>query len=559
MDIRRRLLSVTIYAAAAFFGCCSCISTDSGLGSDLLPLDQQYDTYVVSIPIEEMEMRMADSLSGYSQNRITIGSIRDEHGLTRRGAAISIVPCYDSLDFGTNPKFESFRMTIKRDTMSIANESDRNMLQLINVYELQESTKDVYDINALEKGNIKHGSRRITKGVPMFNGTDDTLGIDFNAEYGTAFMNKLIALGLDGSKKTIDDYLNKLPGIYMETSDPVGKGGRINMFELQLGFNSSYYYLTDNYAELKFKSTYGTEEKDTSFLFYFCPDSLYKVDSLLYYGTAGNFPQYCLNVSSQETRDLAGPASDMMYIEGAGGIKPVITANEIRSKLLEEIARNGGDAKSTVLNKVSLILPFEFPEDYLDMSKYPQILSPTCRVKSSDSDDYAFANITDYSNSKENQGDVDRSNLIYKPDITYHAQMLLEQDPEDKNFSNYDIWFLIMYREIDNSASSSAYESDQSDYYNNLMYASYYNNMMYGGYGYGSYGYGGYGYNNYSNYYAYALMQQMYGSSSSSSVTYKKALDKDRYYRAALYGPEATDEARRPYMQVTYSIPKVSR
>ena len=193
------------------------------------------------------------------------------------------------------------------------------------------------------------------------------------------------------------------------------------------------------------------------------------------------------------------------------------------------------------------------------MDKYPQILSPTCRVKSDDSDDYAFANITDYSNSKENQGDVDRSNLIYKPDITYHAQMLLEQNPEDKNFSNYDIWFLIMYREIDNSASSSAYESDQSDYYNNLMYASYYNNMMYGGYGYGSYGYGGYGYNNYSNYYAYALMQQMYGSSSSSSVTYKKALDKDRYYRASLYGPEATDAAKRPYMQVTYSIPKVSR
>lgn len=560
MDIRRRLLSVTICAAAAFFGCCSCISTDPTLGSDLLPLDQQYDIYTATFPIDEMEMRMADSLSGYSQTRITIGAIRDEHfGLTRRGAAVSLVPCYDSLDFGDNPVFESFRMTLTRDTMSIASEADRNILQNINVYALEESTRETYDINALEKGAIRHGPKRVTKGIPVFNGTDDTLGIDFSVEYGTEFMDKLIGLGLDGSTKTLDEYLDRLPGVYLETSDPVGNGGRINMFELQLGFNSSYYYLTGNYAELKFRSTYSGEEKDTSFLFYFCPDSLYKVDSLLYYGTAGSLPQYCLNVSSQETRPIAGTVTDKMYVEGGGGLKPVITAREIRSKLMDEIARNGGDAASTVLNKVSLILPFEFPDNYRDMDKYPQILSPTCRVKSSDSDDYTFANITDYSNSRENQGDVDRSNLVYKPDITYHAQMLLRKDPEESTFSNYDIWFLVMYNEIDESASSSAYESDQSSYYNNLMYASYYNNMMYGGYGYSGYGYGGYGYSNYSNYYAYALMQSMYGSSSSSSVSYTKALDKDRFYRASLYGPAALDEGKRPYMQVTYSIPKVSR
>ncbi len=553
----RRLQHLTIYAAALIFGCCSCISTNDELGSDLLPLDQQYDTFTASFPIDDIEMRMADSLSGYSQKRITIGSIRDpEYGLTRRAAAVTLVPCYDSLDFGDNPKFESFRMTLTRDTMSLASESDRNMLQNVNVYALEESPKKAYDINALERGTVRHGSKRITKGIPVFNGTDDTLGIDFSTEYGTDFMNKLAAMGLDGSTKAIDDYLNQLPGIYLETSDPIGNGGRIDMFELQLGFNTSYYYLTGNYAELKFTSTYSGKEIDTSFLFYFCADSLYSIDSLLYYGTAGSLPQYCLNISSQETRHLAGPAADEIYVEGAGGIKPVISAKEIRGKIADEIARNGGDPGSTVLNKVSLVMPFEFPDDYRDMERYPQILSPTCRVKSSDTGDYAFANITDYSNSYENQGDVDRSNLVYRPDITYHAQMLLGMDPEEEDFSNYDIWFLIMYREIDESSSSSAYESDQSSYYNSLMYANYYNNMMYGGYGYSSYGYG---YNSYSNYYAYMLMQSMYGSSSSSSVSYTKTLDKDRFYHAKLYGPSCADEDKRPHMEVTYSVPKVSR
>ncbi len=570
-SVLRRIFRPIVVIAAVAYGCYSCVTSSGDIASDFLALDQQFDVYHASFPLTEIEMRMADSLSGYSQNRITIGSVRDpEFGLTRRGAAISLIPLHDTLDMGTDPQFQSFRILLSRDTMSLASEADRNILQNINVYELEEKVSGIYDINALEKGAIKHGAKKITKSTPVYDGAADTLGIDFSNEFGTRFMQSLAALHLDGTQ-TLDDVLDACPGIYLETSDPIGDGGRINMFGVQLGFDSSY-QLTGNFGEMRVKSTYDGTLKDTSFLFYFSPDSLYNIDSLLYYGTAGSLPQYALNVTSQETRHLVGAAGDMMYVEGGGGLKPVISAKAIRELLLSEISKNGGDGKNVIVNRVSLVMPFEFPDNYLDMDKYPQVLSPTSRIRydSEDGSDYTytFAGLTDSSASDENQGDVDRSNLVYAPDITYHAQSILRLD-EDANFSNYDIWFLIVYNEVDKSAdATSAYQSDQNDYYNSLMYASYYDSMYggyggYGGYGYGGYGYGGYGgYGSsyYSNYYSMMMMQQYYSSNySSSSTSYVKTLDKDRFYHAKLYGPAYPDESKRPHMEVTYSIPKVSR
>ena len=101
------------------------------------------------------------------------------------------------------------------------------------------------------------------------------------------------------------------------------------------------------------------------------------------------------------------------------------------------------------------------------------------------------------------------------------------------------------------------------DYYRYMMYNSYYNNMYggYGGYGYGGYGYGGYGYGGYgdyySNYYSYALMSMyMNSNSSTSSTTTTQEMDKDRYYNAVLYGPQATEAAQRPKFVITYAVPK---
>ena len=180
------------------------------------------------------------------------------------------------------------------------------------------------------------------------------------------------------------------------------------------------------------------------------------------------------------------------------------------------------------------------------------MLSPTIRtVKTDDegNDIIAFAGLTDASVSTENQGDIDRSNLCYSPDITYHMQELLTRTDLD-TATDADIWLLTIHTEKVAEANGSAYDNE---YYRNLMYASYYNSIYGNGYGYG--GYGGYGYNNYSKYYSYMMMAQMMASSTEQSYTYTSELDKDRYYKAVLNGPEITGDAA-PLFRVTFAIPE---
>ena len=53
--------------AAAALCCLSCIEINYGVGSDLIPQNQRYKIYTRTIPIENITMEMADSLSGYSK------------------------------------------------------------------------------------------------------------------------------------------------------------------------------------------------------------------------------------------------------------------------------------------------------------------------------------------------------------------------------------------------------------------------------------------------------------------------------------------------------------
>ena len=536
---------------AAVMACLSCVTVDYDLAAGFLATDQQFDTFVAEFPLEDIRMMPADSLSGYSQTRITFGAIRDgDFGLTTRSSAVTLVPMSDSLDYGANARFRYFRINMVRDTVSVMRDEDRYAHQNINVYELSEPLDSTFDINTV----LKHGTRRITRGVPVFNGTNDTLGFFFSKEFGQKYMDITLE-----DTKSMENYTKKFPGIVFETDEPDGDGGRINIFDLQLKFNASYGYIQGNYAELGFTAEYDGRTTDTTFLFYFSPNKFYDVDSLMY-NASSDLPQYCLNVCGHETRGRSGVATDKIYVEGGGGLKPVLSATEIREKLIAEISRHGNPAEAAI-NRASLSLPFEFPDDYKEMIRYPQILSPTCRIRN-DYGRISFASLTDSSDSSEDQGDVNRSLLVYAPDITYHTQSILKLSDLD-NIHNYDVWFLIMANETQVTTTSAKEQDEMSEYYNMMMYSSYYNGMYGGyggygyggyGYGYGGYGYGGYGYGDYySNYYSYMLMAQMYGSSSSTSSTVKM-LDKDRYYRGVLNGPAA--EGRRPTITVTYSLPK---
>lgn len=541
-----------IFAAAALALCHSCIEKDYSLGGSLIPTDQQYDIYTAEFDLTQIGSFHTDSLSGFSTKKMTVGAIRDPRlGLNTRSTVITLVPVYDSLDFGRNAKAKCFHFTSVADSSSVYAKGDERILQNINVYELSSSVGSVYDINA-DLSSFK--GPRATEGPIICNGAD-SLSFDFTRDFAQRYVD---ILSTDSSVyDSLKAYTDKLPGIYIDCDAPQDPGGRINIFEVQLQYNSSY-AITGNYAELSFTAEYDGVQKDSSFLFWFSPAKLYNVDSLVTSTKQGSLPQYCLNLSSQESGHLEGMGGEKIYVEGGGGLKPVISSEHLRDLMKEEIGKHCSDPTKAVISKASIILPYEYV--YEDMYKYPLRLSPTCRIKS-EGGLVAFASITDSNDENENQGNINRSLMQYAPDITNHAQSILKME-DGVDMSNYDLWMLIMAKETYTSTTSGS-SSSMSDYYNALMYASMYGGYGgyggygYGGYGYGGYGYGSYGYDSYSNYYSYYLMSMLASSNSSSSTTSTAMeLDTSRYYDAVLYGPDYSDESLRPKFRITYAVPK---
>ena len=546
-----------ILASVALIGCVSCVETNGLIGGNLIPIDSQYEIFSVEMPLDKVEMRMADSLSGFSDSRIVLGAVRDDlYGLSKRSCALTLVPLGDTLDFGSVQAVKSFHLHATFDTTATSQSGQDRILQNVYAYALDENMdwKGLTDANDLA-GKITHGATSVIKGTPLLNGAAD-LDLDFTADFANAYVNYLNGKILSDSL-TFDAFLKKFPGIWLETDEPAGNGGRLNSFELQMNFNSSQYYLEDNYGAITLNTIYdeAVGPKDTTFYFYVGAQKFTEISSLFTDYSTGTFPQYAFNVTSHSSRALAGAAADKVYVEGGAGLKPVIAAKTLidlsRKAIADTIAANNLDASllsKAIINKATIVLPYDMPADYTDISKYfPPRLSPTCRIKTDTTS--SFMGLTDASSENEDQGNINRSICSYTPDITYHLQQLLnlKDDNEYLLKGNYDIWMLTMNQQTTTTTSSG--NSDLSEYYQYLAYQSYYNSM-YGGYG----GYGGYGYgsNYYSNYYSYMMAAMYAGGSTSTKTTYQ--LDKEFYYRTVLCGPASTTEV--PKLRLTFSVPR---
>ena len=543
MNLFKRYGLLSLGAAAGLM-CGSCVNVNKSLGESMIPDSQMYDIYTAEFPIEDIEQEMADSLSSFSMYKFTFGAIRDEaFGLTTKEASFTLVPVSDTLDFGKNAKFRQFHLSAVADSTSYADLSQEYILQSVNVYELDKAL----DYTKLSP-EVSYSKKRITDGIPVYNGKD-SLSFNFSKEFGEKYM-KIQTSDLD----TLPNYTKKFPGIVITTDTPAGNGGRINMFRLPIAVNKGTIY--GSYAELKFTADYGDRKQvDTSFIFYLGPMSIYDLGGVTSTSVT-TYPQAAFDQTVHSSKSLEGKADKTFVMEGGRGIKPVIKAKPIRDKVLEIVSQKTDAPSGVVISKATLVMPFEFPDNYIDMYMYPAYISPTCRIKTDKS--LTFASITDSSVSDENQGDINRSLCQYAPDVTHHLQAMLKLTDESK-IENYDIWFLAMARETVATASSSSSSSYDSDYYQQLMYYNYYNSM-YNGYGYGGYGgYGNYGYGN--NYYNYMMLQQMYAASASSSssastTTKQTMMDSHRYYKAVFNGPGAE---RKPIFKFTYAVPKAGK
>ena len=535
-----KIARAAVCAALVLAGAASCISIDENIGRGFTPDGHHFTVGTMSFPLNGIKSETPDSLSGFNSYMMVLGSVRDERfGLARRATAFTLVPTVDTMDFGKNTKVRSFHLTAVKNSLSIPDDGQERIIQNVNVYALEKSITDsTYYTNTLKKEDFA-GKKRITKGIPVYDG-GDSLSFDFSEEFAREYMT-VTQEELD----SLHIYTKRFPGIYICTDDPVGNGGRINIFDLAVQVTSDY-YVTGNYAELKITADYGDrKDVDTSFLYYFGPAVKNSTSQ-----------QYALNLCEQE--EMIMRENDEILVEGGTGVKPVISSLEIRDSIKAQLVRNGLRPEAVIINKASIVLPFTFPSDYTKMDVYPEYLSPTTRLRYTDTNgnrQVTYAGITDSSSSTENQGDVNRSICQYSPDISHHVQTILGLE-DDADFSIYDIWMLIMKEETISTTDTSS--SSMDDYYQNLAYANYYDNMYYGGYGGYGYGYGGYGYGyndyyGYNNYHNYMMMAQMYSSSSSTETSTSVLLDNNRYYQGVLNGPSSDNG---PRMEIIFSYMK---
>ena len=555
---------------AILFGSASCVYINEELGQNLMPTDQKWDVFTPEDAVlEGIQLQVADSLSAYNSSRFTFGSVNDSRfGINDKSTSFTLVPILDSLDFGKNTRIRQFHFSAALDTISICASGQERILQNVYVSEL----KTPLDTLALYTGTFMSPENRakyldtenlITSGIPVYNG-GDSLSFDFSEEFAESIVRRFDKVKLD----SIDLYTKKFPGIHIETDAPIGQGGRINMFELNLE-TSKENYIIGNFAELKFTADYDDRmDVDTSFIFYFGPGDLMKD------GSTTIPTQFAFNTSShQSIQEEFAKAwnegnKEKMYVEGGSGMKPVVRAREIKDIVTAMLIEHGiTDFKEVVINKASIILPYEMPSDFTELDRFPSILSPTVKLRSENGGYITYAGLTDSSVESEDQGDINRSTGMYSPDISHHVQKILNLDENDKDFEksieNYDIWLLIMH---DEKVKQSSTSNSNTDLMNSLLYSSYYNNMMYGGYGgygygygypYGYGGYGGYGYG-YNNYYNYMMMASMAGSYSTGETT-SRGLDKDRYYNGMLNGPGyGTELEQKPRLKITFSAPKTA-
>jgi hypothetical protein len=546
----------------------ACVKNSPEIGKDLIDKTLLFDTYTVEFPIEDIRMRRANDLSGFSDTRLAIGAIRDEtFGLTTRSTAFGLVPALDTLDLGTDPKFVKFSVRFAADTISTATPGQERIFQNFYVYSLLDT------LSSKESGtnqDIPHGTEIVSRGVPVYDGKDD-LTFELNAAFGQRYINALKKYGPilvnrdeDSKVNKYSDFMKEVPGIYIESDIPEGIGGRINLFDLSiLSVSQNYYYKNSNYATLTVNASYDGVRKDTSFIFIPGEPAFY--DEKAYLDNNQKFYQYAFNRTTHEASEM--DATDRIYIEGGGGLKPVIPAAQLRERVVAAISERGGDPAKTVINKASIILPYEMPEDQDLMNYFPSMISPTIRSTSKDGT-VSYGGLADASASSENQGDLDRANLVYAPDITYHMQQILSRTDLDTE-DDADIWFLTVHSETVANANGNA---EQEAYYQQMMMAMYYSNLYGGGYGgYGGYGYsgyGGYGYGGYSNYYNMYMMASYLSAMNQTTYSTTQELDKDRYYRAILNGPATTatnppsslilipGSRRVPTFRVTFSVPR---
>jgi hypothetical protein len=238
-------------------------------------------------------------------------------------------------------------------------------------------------------------------------------------------------------------FMKAFKGLYIRCDEPLEgcEGGRLTTFDL----SSSYINFTYQYDD----ENGNRRSKSENFL-------------------VGE--QYAVNICSSGASPLEQSlASDALYMEGNCGIKPHISAVELRS-MLERFAETetvGVPLDRILIAKAIVKFPFEYTGNYKQFDYYAPNLYPCKRAKTT-SGDRIYGPLAEIEEEDLESGYIDRSNLCYTANISLYLQDLIKRDASSIT-SDDDLWIMPVIGVYNSYTGATYYYADYYYYTQSLL------------------------------------------------------------------------------------------
>jgi hypothetical protein len=405
----------------------SCITKDYTLGSGLVPAIQDISirTATFDLPVG---LKMADSLQTSISQKGTVGTIRsDQYGLYRSDAAMAVTAAYDSISWGKNPSVTSVKLILARDTTLVVDPKEYNIPQNFYVHRLKvvldstmifnnSLTEDDYDHEVLSLGGL------------VYTG-DNSYSVELDKKLGEELL-KIPMATLDSAEL----FMKAFKGLYIRCDEPLEgcEGGRLTTFDLSASYINFTYEYDDENGNCRSKSeNFLVGEK------------------------------YAVNICSSGARPLEQTlASDALYMEGNCGIKPYISATELRGIMERLAAENQVDLERILIAKAIIKFPFEYTGDYKQFDYYATNLYP-CKRAETTSGSRIYTPLAEIDEEDLETGYIDRSNLCYTANISMYLQNLISRKASE--ITQYDDLWIMPTIALYNSYTGETYY--YADYY----------------------------------------------------------------------------------------------
>lgn len=433
MRIRRpAIISIAVMAAMLT----SCIENDRTMGDDIVP-----ENFILKVQTKDFEIpltnRISDSVQSINQSHILVGDMYSPvFGSVVSSGASFIMPYSDSTDFGVNPKLVKATLNLSIDSTYFTDNSQEGIHQRLHIYKMTSMLDSTISYNNGMTPD-KYSVESVTENEPVIYGKG-TISVPLKESFAQELLNTT-----PEEFEDINLFLDRIYGLYI-TSDPIAgnasEGGRLNFINLGSSTIKLEYIMNDPDRNIT--------DLDTTELFAFA------------YTYAFNF------FKSNSTNLINENPEEELYIESLDGIKPHISAVELKSMLDEWVSHDTLTGYHIILSRAELVFPFEMPADYETVdNEYPAMIYAFTNKRNaagSSPDSTYYYETLDEVNYLSNIGSIDRSLKQYSMDITSYLQKLLQTDAEEID-SGYDLWIAPMHSTTD-SYGSLYYNFDNQGY-----------------------------------------------------------------------------------------------